>query len=220
MLRPRNAGSNTAAHHQSVIRAPLDQAGIGTRPSREILVRIDGAGSTHHTLAELARRRVSYSVRFTLPLDTPEPYQKIPETAWTPTYTSNGKIRHRRRARCKKPRHRLLAIPATLPARAAASSCTSRTPTDRPISPWLQSACCAAYLPTPRKTPSARTARTPQRHAANPRTRLTQPSQLDDTAAEPPPRTHPLKSNLNSPIASTRQPGIRPISPKPCANQP
>jgi hypothetical protein len=93
MLRPGNAGSNTAADHRSVIRAVLDQAGVGGRPGRRVLVRIDGAGSTHQTLDELVRRRVSYSVGFTLPLDTPELYQKVPEQVWTPAYNSDGQVR-------------------------------------------------------------------------------------------------------------------------------
>jgi hypothetical protein len=93
MLRPGNAGSNTAADHTTVIRAALDQAGVGSRPGRKVLVRIDGAGSTHETLNELVRRRVSYSVGFTLPMDTPELYEKIPEEVWTPAYTSDGGVR-------------------------------------------------------------------------------------------------------------------------------
>ena len=93
MLRPGNAGSNTAADHRTVIRAALDQAGVGTRPGRKVLVRIDGAGSTHQTLAELVRRRVSYSVGFTLPMDTPQLYAKVPESVWTPAYNSDGEIR-------------------------------------------------------------------------------------------------------------------------------
>jgi len=93
MLRPGNAGSNTAADHTTVIRAALDQAGVGGRPGRRVLIRIDGAGSTHQTLAELVRRRVSYSVGFTLPAETPELYAMIPESVWTPAYNSNGEVR-------------------------------------------------------------------------------------------------------------------------------
>lgn len=93
MLRPGNAGSNTAADHKTVIRQALDQAGLGSRPGRKVLIRIDGAGSTHQTLAELMRRRVSYSVGFTLPADTPDLYQKIPEDVWTPAYDTDGNIR-------------------------------------------------------------------------------------------------------------------------------
>ncbi|AZZ41150.1 IS1380 family transposase [Acidipropionibacterium jensenii] len=93
MLRPGNAGSNTAADHKTVIRQALDQAGVGSRPGRTVLVRIDGAGSTHQTLAELMRRRVSYSVGFTLPTDTPDLYAQIPESVWTPAYNSDGDVR-------------------------------------------------------------------------------------------------------------------------------
>jgi hypothetical protein len=41
MLRPGNAGSNTAADHTTVIRAALDQAGVGSRPGRKVLVRMN-----------------------------------------------------------------------------------------------------------------------------------------------------------------------------------
>ena len=49
MLRPGNAGSNTAADHIEIIRRALDQAGLGARPGRRVLVRIDGAGGTKET---------------------------------------------------------------------------------------------------------------------------------------------------------------------------
>ena len=49
MLRPGNAGSNTAADHVEIIRRALDQAGLGPRPGRRVLVRIDGAGGTKET---------------------------------------------------------------------------------------------------------------------------------------------------------------------------
>ena len=42
MLRPGNAGSNTAADHVEIIRRALDQAGLGPRPGRRVLVRIEG----------------------------------------------------------------------------------------------------------------------------------------------------------------------------------
>ena len=49
VLRPGNAGSNTAADHVEIIRRALDQAGLGPRPGRKVLVRIDGAGGTKET---------------------------------------------------------------------------------------------------------------------------------------------------------------------------
>ena len=56
VLRPGNAGSNTAADHVEIIRRALDQAGLGPRPGRKVLVRIDGAGGTKETIEFLARR--------------------------------------------------------------------------------------------------------------------------------------------------------------------
>ena len=90
MLRPGNAGANTAADHIEVISRALDQAGLGSRPGRKVLVRIDGAGGTKETVGFLARRRVSYSVGFKLPDRTPDIYAKIPETAWAPAYNADG----------------------------------------------------------------------------------------------------------------------------------
>ena len=93
VLRPGNTGSNTAADHVEIIRRALDQAGLGPRPGRRVLVRIDGAGGTKETIEFLARRRVSYSVGFTLPEHTPQIYDTIPETAWIPAYNADGQPR-------------------------------------------------------------------------------------------------------------------------------
>lgn len=90
LIRPGNAGSNTAADHATVIREALAQAGTGSRPGKKVLIRIDGAGSTKKTLDELVKRRVSYSVGYTLPTDTPELYRMIPEHVWEPAYDCDG----------------------------------------------------------------------------------------------------------------------------------
>ena len=90
MLRPGNAGANTAADHIEVISRALDQAGLGSRPGRKVLVRIDGAGGTRQTVGFLARRRVSYSVGFKLPDHTPQIYAKIPESTWAPARNADG----------------------------------------------------------------------------------------------------------------------------------
>jgi len=50
-------------------------------------------GDSNETIEFLARRRVSYSVGFTLPEHTPQIYDTIPETAWTPAYNADGQPR-------------------------------------------------------------------------------------------------------------------------------
>ena len=92
LLRPGNAGSNTAADHIRVLRDALRQlpgSRSGTRPGRKVLIRTDAAGCTHATLAWLHAQRLSYSVGFTLPDTAPDLVARIPDTAWTPAYDSD-----------------------------------------------------------------------------------------------------------------------------------
>ena len=96
LLRKGNAGSNTAEDHITVVRGALKQLPghrPGRRAGRKVLVRIDGAGSTHELLGWLERQRLSYSVGFTLPADTPELLTKIPERAWTAALDANDEER-------------------------------------------------------------------------------------------------------------------------------
>ena len=58
-----------------------------------MLVRVDGAGSTHAFLDWLTGQRLSYSVGFGLPDHTPELLTKIPEQVWTPAYDAHDQVR-------------------------------------------------------------------------------------------------------------------------------
>jgi len=91
-LRPGNAGSNTAADHITVIRDALRQL-PGGRAGKSVLVRIDGAGPTHKVLDWLTGRRLSYSVGFTLPENTPDLLRRIPEKVWAPALDAHDAIR-------------------------------------------------------------------------------------------------------------------------------
>jgi hypothetical protein len=96
LLRPGNAGSNTASDHVTVLRNALRQLPghrTGTRPGRKVLIRIDGAGATHELLDWIVGQRMSYSVGFTLPGDFTDQLAKIPDKVWTPAYNSDGEIR-------------------------------------------------------------------------------------------------------------------------------
>jgi Transposase DDE domain group 1 len=96
LLRPGNAGSNTAADHVTVIREALAQLPghrAGTRAGRKILIRIDGAGATHELVQWLVNRRLSYSIGFGLPSDFATRLTLIPAKVWQPAYNSDGQPR-------------------------------------------------------------------------------------------------------------------------------
>ena len=94
-LRPGNAGSNTAADHITVTKAALAQLppallARSRRGSKKILIRTDGAGGTKEFLQWMTRRRLAYSVGFTLPAHTPDLLEHIDEAqAWTPAYDTD-----------------------------------------------------------------------------------------------------------------------------------
>ena len=96
MLRPGNAGSKTAADHITVIKGALAQLPghrYGTRPGRKVLIRIDGAGSTHAVLDWMTAQRLSYSVGFSLPSHTSDLLELIPKGVWAPAYDAHDEIR-------------------------------------------------------------------------------------------------------------------------------
>ena len=95
LLRPGNAGSNTAADHVVVIRDALRQLPFPSsgRIGRKVLVRIDGAGCSHQVVNYLHTRAMSYSVGFTLPSHTPQLLELIPDSAWTPAYDAHDEVR-------------------------------------------------------------------------------------------------------------------------------
>jgi hypothetical protein len=95
-LRAGNAGSNTAADHITVTRQALAQLPShrpGTRPGRRVLVRVDGAGATHDYLNWLTGQRLSYSVGFSLPDNTPELLARIPDHVWAPALDAHDEVR-------------------------------------------------------------------------------------------------------------------------------
>ena len=67
LLRPGNAGSNTATDHITVLQQALAQLPGGHARGKKVLVRVDGAGGTHELLAWLTRRRLSYWIGFSCP---------------------------------------------------------------------------------------------------------------------------------------------------------
>jgi hypothetical protein len=93
MLRPGNAGSNTAADHIESTRLALAQLPRHLR--RRVLIRADSGGGTHDFLTWLARpgRRLRYCVGLTITEDIADAILKIPAAAWTPAYDAGGQVR-------------------------------------------------------------------------------------------------------------------------------
>lgn len=95
MLRPGNAGSNTAADHKRVLADALTQLPFqpGYRVGRKVLVRTDSGGGTHEFVQYCHQRRAQYSVGFTLTETTATAVDLIPQHVWTPAYDADGKVR-------------------------------------------------------------------------------------------------------------------------------
>jgi hypothetical protein len=93
MLRPGNAGSNTACDHIEATRLALAQ--LPRRLRRRALVRTDSGGGTHDFLAWLAApsRRLRYSVGMTITEDMQAAIVQVPADAWTPACDGDGQVR-------------------------------------------------------------------------------------------------------------------------------
>jgi Transposase DDE domain group 1 len=93
LLRPGNAGSNTAADHIETMRAALAQ--LPAQARSRVLARADSGGGTHEFLAWLRGRRLQYSVGIggsAVP-GLEDAVRAVPVGAWTPAYDSAGKPR-------------------------------------------------------------------------------------------------------------------------------
>ncbi len=98
ILRPGNAGANTAADHIEVTDLALAQLPDAVRHGTPILVRADGAGATKQWLAHLRGGRergmdVRFSVGFTMTPVVQDAIARLPELVWTPAVQADGDLR-------------------------------------------------------------------------------------------------------------------------------
>jgi hypothetical protein len=93
VLRPGNAGSNTAAEHIEVTKLALAQLPRHLR--RRVLIRTDSGGGTHDFVNWLASpgRRLHYSIGMTITEDMAEAILALPERIWEPAYDAGGQVR-------------------------------------------------------------------------------------------------------------------------------
>jgi hypothetical protein len=93
ILRPGNAGANTAADHIELVRLALAQLPGEVVMDAEIIVRTDSAGATHAFTEDLH----DANIRFVMGLDLTEGVRAaildVPEQAWRPALRQNGETR-------------------------------------------------------------------------------------------------------------------------------
>jgi hypothetical protein len=95
LLRPGNAGSNTAADHITAAKLALAQLPRRYRRGRRTLIRTDTAGGTHEFVGWLSARGrwLAYSVGMTITDAIHAAVLQIPASAWTPAIEPYGRIR-------------------------------------------------------------------------------------------------------------------------------
>jgi len=98
VLRPANAGSNTAADHIAVTDLALAQIPDAQRHGVPILVSADGAGATRAWLAHLRAQRATcaeleFSVGFTMTATVQAVILALPKQAWTPVINADRSLR-------------------------------------------------------------------------------------------------------------------------------
>jgi Transposase DDE domain group 1 len=94
VLRPGNAGSNTAEDHKAVIDLALAQIPADYIASLEILVRADSAGATHGLLDYCRDANMRFSVGYELTEQVRAAILEIPEDAWIPALDQDGSVRN------------------------------------------------------------------------------------------------------------------------------
>ncbi len=92
MLRPGNAGSNTATDHLTVLDRALAQLPEAHRAKRT-LVRVDGAGYSHALIDHLQRAGLEYSVGFPTNAAVRAAIEQVPEWVWCPAVEAAGGVR-------------------------------------------------------------------------------------------------------------------------------
>jgi hypothetical protein len=93
VLRPGNAGSNTAEDHKTVVDRALAQIPAEYIAELEILVRADSAGATHGFLDYCREGNLRFSVGYELTEQVRQAILQIPEDAWVSALDQDGSER-------------------------------------------------------------------------------------------------------------------------------
>ncbi len=90
LLRPGNAGSNTAADHFTVLERALEQIRDADQVETEIPARADAGGATHAFTHDCREGRVGFSVGYELSPALREAILELPESGWQAAIDADG----------------------------------------------------------------------------------------------------------------------------------
>ena len=96
LLRPGNAGSNTAADHVTVLDLAIAALPPQARPrpgdpnGPRLLASADSAGATHVFAATLRKRGLAFTLGFPVDENVQQAILALPVNAWTPAYDADG----------------------------------------------------------------------------------------------------------------------------------
>lgn len=99
MLRPGNAGSNTAADHRTVLQMALAALPAHARPRRgepgtpKVLIRTDSAGATHAFAKAVREAGCGFSMGFSVDGPVQAAVLAVPEQNWTAAHDIDGEPR-------------------------------------------------------------------------------------------------------------------------------
>jgi len=93
LLRPGNAGANTAADHQALLDLALAQIPDEHIETIEILVRADSAGATHGLVDYCREHRLRFSVGYELTEPVRTAILDLPAAAWAPASDQDDTVR-------------------------------------------------------------------------------------------------------------------------------
>lgn len=89
LLRPGNAGANTAADHSALLQLALEQL-PEVDLDREILVRTDAAGGTHAFTQDCRDADIRFSVGYEIDARVREAILALPDSAWQQAIDAEG----------------------------------------------------------------------------------------------------------------------------------
>jgi hypothetical protein len=90
VLRPGNAGANTASDHVEIVDLVLEQLPQAAVEHTQIVIRTDSAAATHQFTDELSAARINFLMGLDLTETVREAILDLPESAWRPALGQDG----------------------------------------------------------------------------------------------------------------------------------